>query len=60
MPDITMCQNKECPQKEKCLRFMAKPSAKQAFCNFPHKDCDYFLEIHNGLNFKEGANESSN
>ncbi len=26
MADITMCLNKKCPLKEKCYRFMARPS----------------------------------
>lgn len=26
MPDISMCQNKECPSKNDCLRFTAKPN----------------------------------
>ncbi len=26
MPDITMCEGTNCPVKEKCFRFTAKPS----------------------------------
>jgi hypothetical protein len=26
MPDISLCQNKECPSKDDCYRFTAKPS----------------------------------
>lgn len=26
MPDITMCEGTNCPIKEKCFRFTAKPS----------------------------------
>lgn len=26
MPDISMCENQECPLKEKCYRYTAKPS----------------------------------
>jgi hypothetical protein len=34
MPDISMCQNKECPSKEDCYRFTAKPSEWQAWSIF--------------------------
>lgn len=26
MPDISMCQNKECPLSKKCYRFLAEPN----------------------------------
>jgi hypothetical protein len=31
MPDITMCPGTNCPHKEKCYRFTAKPSDYQAY-----------------------------
>lgn len=31
MPDITMCDDKECPMREGCYRFTAKPSMRQAY-----------------------------
>ena len=30
-PDITMCPGTNCPQKEKCYRFTAKPSDYQSY-----------------------------
>ena len=30
MPDITMCLNTDCPSREACYRFVAKPSDRQA------------------------------
>ena len=50
MPDISMCENKDCPSKKKCYRFMAKPSPVwQTYAEFkPEKDkykCDYFMKI---------------
>ena len=41
MPDISMCQNKECKLKEECYRFTAKPSeVMQAYGEFNCKDKD--------------------
>lgn len=35
MPDITMCRNEDCPLKERCYRFKAKPSPYgQSYTNF--------------------------
>lgn len=31
MPDITMCQNKDCPLKDKCYRFTAEPKKMQSY-----------------------------
>lgn len=45
MPDITMCRGVNCPLKDKCYRFMAKPDDYQAyFAISPIKDgkCDYY------------------
>ncbi len=45
MPDITMCDGKECPVKKKCYRYTAKPSEYQSyFVEAPIKDgkCDYY------------------
>jgi len=45
MPDITMCPGTDCPQKEKCYRFTAKPSDYQSwFMKPPIEDgkCDYY------------------
>ena len=49
MADITMCNDYECPQKERCYRFMANPSTfwQSYFAESPKKmdGCDYFWEI---------------
>ena len=45
MPDIAMCSGEECPFKEKCYRFTAKPSEYQSyFVEPPIKDgkCDHY------------------
>ena len=35
MPDISMCNNKECELSSKCYRFTAIPNPYgQSFCNF--------------------------
>ena len=50
MPDIAMCQNKECPLREKCYRFKAEPSDYQSYAEFKpdeNGECDNFIEIYN-------------
>jgi hypothetical protein len=52
MPDISMCENQECPSKKKCYRFIAKPNSLwQAYADFkPKKDkkkCEDFMKILN-------------
>lgn len=46
MPDITMCPGTNCPQREKCYRFTAKPSEymQSYFMEAPIKDgkCEYY------------------
>jgi hypothetical protein len=38
-PDITMCQGTNCPEKETCYRYTAKPSEYQSyFIEPPIKD----------------------
>ena len=38
-PDITMCMGTNCPDKQKCYRYTAKPSDYQSyFINPPIKD----------------------
>jgi hypothetical protein len=45
-PDITMCPGTNCPQREKCYRFTAKPSEymQSYFMKAPIKDgkCDMY------------------
>lgn len=57
MPDITMCLDTECPQKERCYRFTAKPTPyRQSYFMFSPKSmdvCQYFTP-----NDKEGKNDN--
>jgi hypothetical protein len=45
-PDITMCPGTDCPQREKCYRFTARPSEymQSYFMKAPIKDgkCEYY------------------
>ena len=45
-PDITMCRGTNCPAKESCYRYTAKPSEfrQSYFMEPPIKDgkCDYY------------------
>ncbi|MDD4070065.1 MAG: hypothetical protein PHF05_06400 [Candidatus Izemoplasmatales bacterium] len=48
MPDITMCEDKECPNKDKCYRYLAESSDYQSyFTETPRVDneCEYYWEI---------------
>jgi hypothetical protein len=45
MPDIAMCLGTDCPQKETCYRYTAKPSDWQTYFSVPPiKDgkCDMY------------------
>lgn len=43
MPDICMCEGKDCPKKETCYRFKAEPSEyRQAY--FVHEPYDHEAE----------------
>lgn len=54
MPDISMCEGKDCPKKEKCYRFRAIPSEFQYWI-LPDKihNCEYFWPIKKGMSLKE-------
>jgi len=50
-PDITMCSDHNCPQKEDCYRYNAKPSeyAQSYFVDSPYdknnNKCNYFWDM---------------
>ena len=37
MPDITMCSGQNCPIKQSCYRFTAKPSRYQSYADFAYQ-----------------------
>ena len=47
MPDITLCINTNCPLKDKCYRYTAKPELLQAYTRFEYDEktntCKYFI-----------------
>lgn len=48
MPDIAMCLNKSCPQRETCYRFKAPPDFMQAYGAFKPDvlgDCERYWAI---------------
>lgn len=51
MPDISMCESKDCTIKEECYRYKAIPNEfRQDYAEFKQdKDgsCEYFMEIWN-------------
>ena len=55
MADITKCTNEDCPIKEDCFRWIAKPKEhRQSFQKFSFKidknkkaNCDNHLIVHN-------------
>ena len=53
MPDINMCRNKECPNKDRCYRFTAEPNSKwQTWAEFCFDEdtgeCDDFIDNKRG------------
>ena len=34
MPDISMCQHKDCPKSQQCWRFTATPKLHQSYMDF--------------------------
>jgi len=57
VPDITLCTGGECPHKEKCYRYKAKPCeyVQSYFDEIPFKDgkCDEFIRFHEGSRVKK-------
>lgn len=48
MPDITMCNGKNCDLASTCYRYKAEPSMRQSyFFKAPIEDeqCDYYWEV---------------
>lgn len=46
MPDISKCNGKDCPIKEKCFRYTSKSSMYQTYSDFEYKNgCDYFMKV---------------
>ena len=50
MPDITMCNGGDCPLKETCYRYKAKPSEFQSYlAEIPYNAgatmCEYFCDM---------------
>jgi len=48
MPDITMCKGQNCPLKENCYRYKAKPSLYQSYfmeAPFKNRECNHYWEI---------------
>lgn len=63
MPDISMCKGDECPIKESCYRFTAKPSeyTQSWFVDVPYSKvmerCDYHWNVNTAKKyFKEPDN----
>ena len=47
MTDICMCEDNECPMKEKCYRHTAKPGYMQSYFYESPRDgdkCSYFMD----------------
>lgn len=56
MPDITMCSNNKCPIRDKCYRYLAKPSERQAYRKIEldlDVYCDYFMKSYVWRNIRE-------
>jgi hypothetical protein len=47
MPDITMCQDNECPKNDTCYRYNSNPNEHQSYFMKSPRDgdeCDYYYE----------------
>lgn len=49
-PDIAMCSGQECPKKDTCFRYLAKPSEfrQSYFLGIPLKQdgtCEHYWEV---------------
>ena len=50
MPDIFMCDNKECPKRHKCYRYVAIPNKyEQAYRSPEALNCEHFLSVESGM-----------
>jgi hypothetical protein len=60
MPDISMCYDQDCPNREKCYRFMATPDKpyQSYFAISPRNqnECEYFIP-HDSTNVTIEENE---
>jgi len=46
MPDISMCQRKDCPKKSTCYRYKAVPSCHQSYILIEDtKNCEYYWAV---------------
>jgi hypothetical protein len=61
MPDITKCDNSECPSCTICWRFMAVPNAYQSYGAFQPDGqmCDNFLSL-DGMSERSVAHAKQN
>jgi len=57
MPDITMCEDKECPLRNECYRYRAIPNEfrQYYFCESPRQndDCIEFYKIPDRARIKD-------
>jgi hypothetical protein len=60
MTDNAMCQNNECPIRDKCYRYRAIPSNWQSYSLFTFQDgkCDDFWKIEPGMRIKSNDPET--
>jgi len=48
MPDMTLCDNKDCPLKDSCYRSLAEPDKKyQSYASFEYEKnrCEYYINV---------------
>lgn len=43
MPDITKCNNDQCPKKDNCYRFTSPSNDYQSFIRFEHENCEFYI-----------------
>lgn len=46
MPELAMCQKKDCPDKNICYRYRAVPCEEQSYGDFnPPRECEDYLPL---------------
>lgn len=57
MPDISKCNNYQCPSKEQCYRFTSEPNTYQTYADFKPEEgedkCNYYWDNNGYLEFED-------
>jgi hypothetical protein len=61
MVDMALCENKQCPRRHECFRYMSIPDPYwNYFSEFDHENCKDFIEIRDRPIVKNKLKEKEN